>query len=70
MTSSLLSLVACVFGVAPHAGGPGQREGPALLGDLCPCRRSGEGVGHLGVIGEDCIPYKMWHNAEHGVSTQ
>ena len=49
MTSSLLSLVACVFGVAPHAGGPGQREGPALLGDLCPCRRPGEGVGHLGL---------------------
>ena len=25
---------------------------------------------HYVVIGEDCIPYKMWHNAEHGVSTQ
>lgn len=31
------------------SGGPGQREGPALLGNLCPCRRPAEGVGHLGL---------------------
>lgn len=31
------------------SGGPGQREGPALLGNPCPCCRPAEGVGHLGL---------------------